>query len=237
MPAAIVAALIAAVLGAASAHAQVPTEIPAGWGGGSEQRPDGRGHWGDGPEPAETEPAEDENGDEDVAGGWIDGDGLLPGAGEEPGAELLPPPGKRPVVRGRLAALGQNGIAYAPSKAPQRVKQLIWAANQLRQKPYKWGGGHRGWQDSGYDCSGSVSFALHAAGLLNSPLTSGGFTRYGRSGLGRWISIYANRGHVFMVVAGLRFDTSAMGAGDKGPRWRAFGRRAGGFKVRHPAGL
>ena len=172
-----------------------------------------------------------------MPGGWIDGDVLVPGAGEEPGADLLPPPGKQPVVEGRLAALGQNGIAYAPSKAPQRVKLVIWAANQLRDKPYKWGGGHGGWQDSGYDCSGAVSFALHAAGLLGSPLTSGGFTRYGVAGLGKWISIYANKGHVFMVVAGLRFDTSAMGAGGKGPRWRAFGRRAGGFKVRHPAGL
>ena len=218
MPVALVAALIAAFLGAASAHAQVPREIPAGWGGGSAQQ--------------EGTPAEPE-----APSGWIDGDVLLPGAGEEPGAELLPPAGKRPVVNGRLAALGQNGVAYAPSKAPHRVKLVIWAANQLRDKPYKWGGGHGGWQDSGYDCSGSVSFALHAAGLLGSPLTSGGFTRYGKSGLGRWISIYANDGHVFMVVAGLRFDTSSMGAGEKGPRWRAFGRRAGGFRVRHPAGL
>ncbi len=234
MPAALLAALLAAALGAASAQAQVPSEIPSGWGSASDERGDDHGNWWDDGED-EEEPAEDP--DEDVAGGWIDGDGLLPGAGEEPGAELLPPPGKRPVVKGRLAALGQNGVTYAPSKAPHRVKLLIWAANQLRNKPYKWGGGHRGWSDSGYDCSGSVSYALHAAGLLNGPLTSGGFTRYGKSGLGRWISIYANKGHVFMVVAGLRFDTSSMGAGEKGPRWRGFGRRAGGFKVRHPAGL
>ena len=174
-----------------------------------------------------------------LPGGWIDGDELLPPAGAaepDPAPELLPPAGPRPVVEGRLAALGAGGVAYAPSKAPHRVKLAVWAANQLRHKPYRWGGGHRGWRDSGYDCSGAVSYVLHAAGLLGPPLDSRGFMRYGRPGLGRWVSIYANRGHVFMVIAGLRFDTSPYGSGERGPRWRGSGRPAAGFKVRHPAG-
>jgi hypothetical protein len=236
MPAAFLAALIAAVLLAPSASAQVPSQIPAGWGGTSEQRgdDDNRGHWGD------WSDDEDDNADGDADDGdrgWLDDDAPLPGGGDEPGAELLPPAGARPVIKGRLAALGSNGAAYAPSKAPRQVKLVIWAANQLRSKPYKWGGGHGRWTDSGYDCSGSVSFALHAANLLGTPLDSTRFTRYGKAGLGKWISIYANKGHVFMVVAGMRFDTSAYGSGAKGPRWRVTGRPAGGFKVRHPAGL
>lgn len=177
-------------------------------------------------------------GDGSPGSGWIDGDELSPpGLGEQPGAELLPPAGARPVVKGRFAKLGANGAAYAPSKAPAAVKRVIWAANQLKAKPYKWGGGHGRWKDSGYDCSGAVSYALHAAGLLGAPQTSGMLARYGKSGLGKWISIYANNGHVFMVVAGMRFDTSPYGSGARGPRWRVTGRPAGGFKVRHPAGL
>ena len=241
MPAALTAALIAAFLGTAPASAQLPTDLPAGWGGGASEQRDDRGHWGGWDDDSEDEPAEapeEEPADEPAPpGGWIDGDDLTPGGGNEPGAELLPPAGARPIVKGRLAALGAGGVAYAPSKAPRQVKLAIWAANQLRKKPYKWGGGHGRWSDSGYDCSGSVSFALHAAGLLASPQTSGTLTRYGKGGLGKWISIYANKGHVFMVVAGLRFDTSPYGSGDRGPRWRASGRPAGGFKVRHPAGL
>jgi len=157
--------------------------------------------------------------------------------GEDPVEELLPPAGARPVVKGTRARLGANGVAYAPSKAPQAVKRAIWAANELRNKPYKWGGGHAGWKDSGYDCSGSVSYALRAAGVLSSPQVSGGLARYGKAGAGRWITIYANNGHVFMVVAGMRFDTSPYGSGARGPRWRLTARPAGGFKVRHPAGL
>jgi len=226
MPIALVAALLAALLVvAAPATAKVRT-APAGWGDGGQSDEPGDG----------GDSAGDADDSGDGVGGWP-GDDLLPGGADEPGPVLLPPGGSRPIVKGRLAALGSNGVAYAPSKAPRSVKLAIWAANQLRNKPYRWGGGHGRWKDSGYDCSGSVSYALHAAGLLGRPLTSGGFTRYGKPGTGRWISIYANDGHIFMVVAGLRFDTSAMGAGEKGPRWRPFGRRAGGFKVRHPAGL
>jgi cell wall-associated NlpC family hydrolase len=242
MPAAFLAALIAAALAAPSAAAQIPNQIPVGWGGHGDERGDrdgdGRGNWADDwNDDDDEEPAADDGAGDGSAPGWLDGDDITPGGGDEPGAELLPPGGARPVIKGRVAALGSNGVAYAPSKAPRQVKLAIWAANQLRAKPYKWGGGHGRWKDSGYDCSGSVSYALHAAGLLNAPLTSGTFTRYGKSGLGKWISIYANKGHVFMVVAGLRFDTSAYGSGAKGPRWRLTGRPAKGFKVRHPAGL
>ena len=109
------------------------------------------------------------------------------------------------------------------------------AGNAIAKFPYKLGGGHGAWRDNGYDCSGSVSFALAAAGLLDRPLTSGLFMRYGAEGPGDWITIYANDGHVFMVVAGLRFDTS--GQGRAGTRWQAAARPVGGFAVRHIPGL
>jgi hypothetical protein len=109
------------------------------------------------------------------------------------------------------------------------------AANEIAKFPYKWGGGHGAWRDNGYDCSGSVSFALAGAGLLRSPLTSGAFMNYGAPGQGRWITIYANNGHIFMFVAGLRFDTS--GQGRAGTRWQAESRSTAGFAVRHIPGL
>jgi hypothetical protein len=115
------------------------------------------------------------------------------------------------------------------------VATVIAAGNEIATKPYKWGGGHGAWKDSGYDCSGSVSFALAGAGLLDSPLTSGGLMRYGKPGPGRWITIYANNGHTFMVVAGLRFDTSGA---QGGTRWQPpDGRSYAGFTARHPPGL
>jgi hypothetical protein len=112
---------------------------------------------------------------------------------------------------------------------------VIRAANRIARKPYRYGGGHGRWRDSGYDCSGSISFALHAGGLLRSPLASGGFMRWGRRGRGRWITTYANAGHAYMVVAGLRFDTSARRRG--GSRWTEVMRSRRGYKRRHPAGL
>jgi cell wall-associated NlpC family hydrolase len=140
-----------------------------------------------------------------------------------------------PTVRGTSAVL-IGTKAYAPSKAPSAVKRVIWAANKIRHKPYVWGGGHAHyWKDRGYDCSGSVSYALHGGGLLDYPMVSGSFARWGGKGDGRWITIYANSTHVFMVVAGLRFDTS--GAGESGPRWRTEPRSTHGFHVRHPDGL
>ena len=136
---------------------------------------------------------------------------------------------------GPRAKVLRDGTAVAPEKAPDIVQRVILAANQIAKFPYKWGGGHGAWKDNGYDCSGSVSFALAGAGLLNRPLTSGLFMNYGEPGKGKWITIFANNGHMFMVVAGLRFDTS--GRGRAGTRWQEGSRGAGGYEVRHPPGL
>ena len=118
---------------------------------------------------------------------------------------------------------------------------MIHAGNLISNSPYVWGGGHGRWLDSGYDCSGSVSFALFAGGLLTSPLSSSGFINWGEPGPGRWITLYTNPGHVYMVVAGLRFDTGNHDATTTprgtGPRWSSIPRSPRGFKVRHPAGL
>jgi cell wall-associated NlpC family hydrolase len=145
--------------------------------------------------------------------------------------------GERPMVSGNRAVL-RNGVAYAPSRAPQSVKKAIWAANSLRRKPYIWGGGHGSFYDRGYDCSGTVSFALHGAGLLNSPLPSNDLMRYGERGRGRWMTIYSRQGHTFAVIAGLRLDTTDLGrGGDVGPRWYAYDRNTNGYVARHPAAL
>jgi cell wall-associated NlpC family hydrolase len=136
---------------------------------------------------------------------------------------------------GPRARVLRDGSAIAPDNAPEVVKRVILAANAIAKFPYKWGGGHGAWRDNGYDCSGSVSFALAGAGLLNRPLTSGLFMRYGENGPGDWITIYANQGHVFMFVAGLRFDTS--GQGRAGTRWQQAPRSVSGFAVRHIPGL
>jgi hypothetical protein len=131
------------------------------------------------------------------------------------------------------AALLPNGRAAAPPGAPELVRAVIAAGNRIAGKPYRWGGGHRRWRDRGYDCSGSVSYALHGADLVEWAYDSTGFMRYGDPGPGRWITIYANRRHVFMVVAGLRFDTS----GADPSRWQELPRDTSRFRVRHPEGL
>jgi cell wall-associated NlpC family hydrolase len=136
---------------------------------------------------------------------------------------------------GPKAKVLRDGTAVAPEDAPEPVKRVVQAANAIAKFPYKWGGGHGAWRDNGYDCSGSVSFALAGAGLLGRPLTSGLFMNYGAPGRGRWITIYANSGHIFMVVAGLRFDTS--GQGRAGTRWQEEPRSTAGFAVRHIPGL
>jgi hypothetical protein len=142
-----------------------------------------------------------------------------------------------PTVPGNRAVL-RNGVAYAPANAPPNVKSAIWAINTIRSKPYHWGGGHGSFYDSGYDCSGTVSFALHNAGVLNQPLPSSDFLRYGERGHGRWITIYARHGHTFATIAGLRLDTTDLRYGsDVGPRWYADGRETWGFETRHPVGL
>jgi len=134
----------------------------------------------------------------------------------------------------RATALA-NGIALPPFDAPAAVKRIIAAGNVIARAPYKWGGGHGRWRDEGYDCSGSVSFALHFAGLLEGPLTSGGLMSWGEAGRGRWVTVYANDGHVFLEVAGIRFDTS--GARRTGSRWQPQVRPGDGYVARHPPGL
>jgi cell wall-associated NlpC family hydrolase len=133
------------------------------------------------------------------------------------------------------ATIGADGKAVAPASAPLAVQQIIAAANEIEGKPYKYGGGHGDFQDSGYDCSGSVSYALHGAGLLDEAMPSGAFTSWGESGAGQWVTIYANGGHMYMTVAGLRFDTSARRS--VGGRWTTESRPAKGYVVRHPEGL
>ena len=135
---------------------------------------------------------------------------------------------------GRTAML-KDGLAYAPRNAPAAVKRAIAAGNRLQSKPYKWGGGHARHDDSGYDCSGTVSYVLREAGLLKGSMPSSGFFDYGKKGYGDWISIYTRKGHVFMTVAGLRLDTG-WGADRSGPRWHTRTRPASGTVVRHPAG-
>jgi hypothetical protein len=134
-----------------------------------------------------------------------------------------------------------NGVAYAPSFAPPAVQRAIWAGNQIRHKPYIYGGGHGTWNDAGYDCSGSVSYVLHAAGLLKQSMDSGEFMSWDESGLGQWITIYTNPGHAFIEIAGIRFDTSAEGDPNPppgtGPRWRPLLTDSQGFVKRHPIGL
>jgi cell wall-associated NlpC family hydrolase len=137
---------------------------------------------------------------------------------------------------GEKAVLGSDGTAVAPASAPPEVKAVIAAANRIAGKPYKYGGGHARWEDSGYDCSGSESYALHGGGFVSSPLTSSDYESWGEPGKGTWITSYANSGHSFLVVAGLRFDTGWNNSG-KGPRWSTQMRPSDGYVVRHPEGF
>lgn len=138
-----------------------------------------------------------------------------------------------PPTTGSHAEVISSGEAAAPFNAPSVVIDVVQAANEIARTPYRWGGGHSAWRDKGYDCSGSVSFALAAAGLLNQPLDSTRFMSYGAPGKGRWITIYANATHAWMTVAGLRFDTGGLRTGT---RWQASMRPTGGFVARHPPG-
>lgn len=134
------------------------------------------------------------------------------------------------------AVISPDGLtATVPATAPPQVRDAIVAANRIVGKPYRWGGGHARVEDDGYDCSGTVSYALIGGGLLDGPLDSSGLTRFGEAGPGAWITVYANAGHTYAVIAGLRLDTS--GTGGKGPRWHAGGRSGKGYVVRHPAGV
>jgi hypothetical protein len=153
----------------------------------------------------------------------------------EPGA----PAGSPPVPTG-VATILTGGKASVPSGAPYPVVRAIKAANKIHRRTYIWGGGHRSFKAKGYDCSGAVSYVLHAAGVLRSPLVSGQLASWGSPGLGSWITVYANRTHTYMVIAGLRYDTSPRGEWidqGRGPRWRFTVRTGTGFAVRHWDGL
>jgi cell wall-associated NlpC family hydrolase len=151
-----------------------------------------------------------------------------------------PNPATTQLTPEQTAVLLPNGMAAAPETAPQEVKDAIAAANEIVGKPYVYGGGHNAkFLSRGYDCSGTVSYALHGADLLRSPLDSSSFMKWGERGAGTWFTIYTNPSHAFMVIAGLRLDTSAAGdpSGLKGPRWRPVLRSTKGFKARHPDGF
>lgn len=135
------------------------------------------------------------------------------------------------------ARLLDNGMLVPPASAPARVKRVIAFANKIRNKPYIYGGGHRTWSDRGYDCSGSVSFALRGGEFLDSPLPSGPLTHWGMSGEGRWITVYANGGHAYAEIAGYRWDTSGNTDGRTGPSWHEDVRDSAGYIARHPAGF
>jgi peptidoglycan hydrolase-like protein with peptidoglycan-binding domain len=159
-------------------------------------------------------------------------DALRTLAGEDdPGAGTMP----TQLAPGDTAQIGSDGLAIAPASAPPQVQAIIAAGNQIASKPYKYGGGHGKWNDSGYDCSGSVSYALHGAGLLEDALPSGDFTDWGDPGPGQWVTLYAKSSHMFMVVAGIRFDTS--GRTKNGTRWQADMRSTRGYTAVHPPGL
>jgi hypothetical protein len=183
---------------------------------------------------------------------------VLPSAamadGDPTGGAAYPAPTSTPTapenisVPGTVAKLLPDGTAAAPAEAPAQVQQAIWAANTIQDKPYIYGGGHRSFKAAGYDCSGTVSYALHAGGLLDSPLDSGRFMRWGEKGQGLWITVYTNPGHAYVILAGLRLDTSPAGmfgfkaskrskALERGPRWRPLSRSSTGYKARHPLGF
>jgi hypothetical protein len=236
--------LLVALLALGAAAVPASADAPADGGG----QP-----WAEtGASPADAAPdaAPDDTSDDGAA---VADDGFDPDASmpvvpwtppETQPAPATSPPAFLPVVvgrtvPGRVARLHADGTAAIPRGAPKRVRTVIAAANQIIGKPYKWGGGHASLVDRGYDCSGAVSYALIGGRLLGGVMVSGGLARWASAGLGRWISIYANKGHVYMEIAGLRFDTSPVGdpTARSGVRWRPVIGRRGGFAARHPVGL
>lgn len=146
-----------------------------------------------------------------------------------------PPKNTESVYNGPRAVM-MNGEAYAPSNVPASVKRAIAAANEINHLPYQFGGGH-GRPSYGLDCSGSTSHVLRAAGLIDSSMPSKGFLKYGKSGPGKYITVFARDGHVFMTICGLRFDTTSGGSAHVGPRWMTKPRNTKGFRLRHPSGV
>ena len=141
-------------------------------------------------------------------------------------------------VEGQSTVLREGRKAFAPRRAPNIVHRAVIAGNRLQWKPYRYGGGHARVDDSGYDCSGTVSYVLNKAGLLGSPLPSKAFKKYGESGPGKWITIWAKNDHSFITIGGLRLDTGWVRSGDeRGPRWKTRDRPTKGYVRRHPRGL
>jgi hypothetical protein len=178
-----------------------------------------------------------------AAGGGLTPVGMVAEEGA-PATEATPTPGSTectlspegtrtclPVTPGTLV----QGVVAPPENAPEAVKAAIAAANRIRTLPYIWGGGHARWASPGYDCSGAVSFALHGAGLITTPMDSGEMMNWGAPGKGRWITIYANAGHAFAVIDGVRWDTAGDASGT-GPRWHPEMVSTAGYVARHPAG-
>jgi cell wall-associated NlpC family hydrolase len=171
-------------------------------------------------------------------------DSMPPASAGSNGAYEPPPPHLReelqavrhPVGSEEDAALLVGDAAIAPFNAPTEIQGAISAANQITDQPYRWGGGHSGWRSRGYDCSGAVSYALAGGGLINRPATSGELMHWGSPGRGRWLTIYANPGHVYAVIAGLRWDTVGLGSGE-GPRWHPADAYPSGYVARHLPGL
>jgi cell wall-associated NlpC family hydrolase len=160
----------------------------------------------------------------------MSGDGMTSATGPAARPELLVPGSTARFV---------DGLAAAPMSAPAAVQQIIWAGNEIIGLPYIFGGGHGSFTSRGYDCSGTVSFALHGASLVKAPEDSSEFETWGSHGAGRWVAIFSNPGHAYMTVAGLRLDTSAADdpSDQQGPRWRPLRVGNSGFRVRHPLGL
>jgi cell wall-associated NlpC family hydrolase len=185
---------------------------------------------------------------QDPATGGTDATSSTPATTVTPAASAVtggaaygqPNPATTQLTPEQTATILPTGYAAAPVSAPQEVKDAIAAANEIIGKPYVYGGGHNAkFLSRGYDCSGTVSYALHGADLLPRPLDSSSFMKWGAKGPGTWFTIYTNPGHAFAVIAGLRLDTSAAGdpSGDKGPRWRPVLRSTKGFTARHPVGF
>jgi hypothetical protein len=147
-------------------------------------------------------------------------------------------PESGPTIPGDIARL-RGKLAWAPQNAPLIVKRAIWAANQLHAKPYRYGGGHHSFNDSAYDCSGTISYALGGAGVIKSPMSSSELRNFGTKGRGKWITVYARNGHTFAIIAGLRLDTTPYVTGREkwAPGWQSTFRQPFGFDARHPQGL
>lgn len=249
------ALLLAAVPASASAQASYSSsgsQSSGGAGAGAAQYDDESDNGGG---TSANDPYYDDSYDEDVNNGGQEPSGSLPDPPKAPPKPKAPkkPPAPAPdaptppaapttpsvSTAGTVAQMMSNGRATVPRGAPQSVRSMIVAANRLIGKPYKWGGGHAKLEDSGYDCSGSVSYALMGGGQLLSPMVSGGLAKWGTTGAGAWVTVYANKNHVYMEIAGLRLDTSPIAdpGGKNGPRWRPLIGGRKGFKVRHPLGL